>query len=86
MFRPRLPQGRQASRKGLLAVNGGVFVMPLTRFLAAGKLDDDFAFDDFACSLNDEVEQFLNDNPNLLPLLRNKILTAEHYLKRANTQ
>ena len=59
MFRPRLPQGRQASRKGLLAVNGGVFVMPLTRFLAAGKLDDDFAFDDFACSLNDEVEQFL---------------------------
>ena len=59
MLRPRLPQGRQAPQKDLLAVNGGVFVMPLMRFLAAGKLDDDFAFDDFACSLNDEVEQFL---------------------------
>ena len=33
-----------------------------------------------------EVEQFLSDNPNLLPLLRNKILTAEYYLKRANIQ
>lgn len=33
-----------------------------------------------------EVEKFLNSNPTLLPLLRNKILTAEYYLKRCNTQ
>lgn len=32
-----------------------------------------------------EVEKFLKDNPTLMPLLRNKILTAEYLLKRANT-
>lgn len=31
-----------------------------------------------------EVETFLENNPDLMPLLRNKILTAEYYLKRAN--
>ena len=36
-----------------------VFVLSLTRFLADGKLGDDFAFGDFACSLNAEVEDFL---------------------------
>lgn len=30
------------------------------------------------------VEQFLDDNPDMLPLLRNKILSAEYYLMRDN--
>lgn len=30
------------------------------------------------------VEQFLADNPDMLPLLRNKILSAEYYLMRDN--
>lgn len=30
------------------------------------------------------VEKYLKDNPDLMPLLRNKILTAEYYLKRCN--
>lgn len=32
-----------------------------------------------------EVETFLQENPDLNPLLRNKILTAAHLLKRSNT-
>lgn len=32
-----------------------------------------------------EVEAFLKTSHNLQPMLRNKILTAEYYLKRANT-
>ena len=31
-----------------------------------------------------EVESFLEDNRDMLPLLRNKILSAEYYLKRKN--
>ena len=32
-----------------------------------------------------EVETYLADHPELMPLLKNKILQAEYYLKRANT-
>ncbi|MDO4497457.1 MAG: M1 family aminopeptidase [Bacteroidales bacterium] len=32
----------------------------------------------------EEVEAFLADHPDMLPLLRNKVLSAEYYLKRAN--
>lgn len=31
-----------------------------------------------------EVETFLALHPDLMPLLKNKILQAEYYLKRAN--
>ncbi len=33
-----------------------------------------------------EVERFLADNEDMLPLLRNKILSAMYYLKRSNTE
>lgn len=33
-----------------------------------------------------ELKTFLKDNPDINPLLRNKILTAAYYLKRSNTK